>query len=242
MAETLLVAGVRGLGRALALHFAAEGFNVVCAARTAASVEELARDAAAAQPAARGLGALGVACDLRDAAAVESLCAQAWARFGGVDLVVAAQTSGAPFAVRSVLETPPEDVLTGFLGLPLATLQLLRAAGPRLLAQRGGTLVQIGTGGGFKVRDGMAGLAAPQHALRVLVEGAGRELKASNVHCAYLAIEGQLDTPRSAGYIARNGLEKTVPCGEVARAIAYLHRQEARAWSHELSIRPSAAP
>ena len=242
MPETLLVVGVRGLGRALALHFAAEGFNVVCAARTAATVEELAKDAAAAQPTGRGLGALGVTCDLHDAPSVESLCARAWERFGGVDLVVAAQTSGAPFAVRSVLQTPPEDVLTGFLGYPLATLRLLRAAGPRLVSQQRGTFVQVGTGGGFKVRDGMAGLAAPQHALRVLVEGAARELKAFNVHCAYLAVEGQLDTPRSAGYIARNGLEKTVPCGEVARAIAFLHRQDPRAWSHELSVRPAAAP
>ncbi len=241
MAETLLVVGVRGLGRALALHFAAEGFNVVCAARTAATVDELARDAAAAQPAGQGLGALGVTCDLHHAASVESLCAQAWERFGNVDLVVAAQTSGAPFAVRSVLETPPEDVLTGLLGYPLATLRLLRAAGPRLVSQRRGTFVQVGTGGGFMVKDGMAGLAAPQHALRVLVEGAGRELKEFNVHCAYLAVEGQLDTPRSAGYIARNGLEKTVPCGEVARAIAFLHRQDARAWSHQLSLRPAAA-
>jgi NAD(P)-dependent dehydrogenase (short-subunit alcohol dehydrogenase family) len=241
MAETLLVVGVRGLGRALALQFAADGFNVVCAARTAEAVEALARDAAAVQPLGLGLGTLGVTCDLNDAASVEALCTRAWERFGSVDVLVAAQTSGAPFAVRPVLETPPEDVLTGFLGYPLATLRLLRAAGPRLLSQRRGTFVQVGTGGGYKLRDGMAGLAAPQHALRVLVEGAAREWKGFNVHCAYLAVEGQLDTPRSAGYIARNGLERTVPCSEVARAIAFLHRQDARAWSHELSLKPSAA-
>ena len=241
-AQTLLVIGVRGLGRALALHFARAGLNVVAAARTASTVEELAREAAAAQPADAGLGTLGATCDLRDAPSVERLCAQAWERFGRVDLVVAAQTSGAPFAVRPVLQTPPEDVLTGFTGLALGTLRLLQAAGPRLVQQGGGTFVQIGTGGGFKLREGMAGLAAPQHALRVLVEAAGRELRSARVHCAYIAVEGQLDTPRSAAYIARHGLDRTVPTGEVAKAIELIHSQDPRAWTHELSLRPAAAP
>jgi NAD(P)-dependent dehydrogenase (short-subunit alcohol dehydrogenase family) len=242
VAETLLVVGVRGLGRFLALHFAAAGWNVVCASRTQADLDALAAEVRAAQPHGLGLSALGLACDLRDAASLEQLCAQAWDRFGSVELAVAAQTSGAPFAVRPVLETPPEDVGKGFEGYPLGTLRLLRALGPRLVQQKRGTFVQIGTGGGFKLRDGMAGLAAPQHALRVLVEAAGREWKPFGVHCAYLAVEGQLDTPKSAGYIARNGLERTVPCAEVARALEFLHRQDPRSFSHELSLRPAAAP
>ena len=40
--ETLIVVGVRSLGRAIAEHFGQRGWEVVCAARTAEDVEKVA--------------------------------------------------------------------------------------------------------------------------------------------------------------------------------------------------------
>jgi NAD(P)-dependent dehydrogenase (short-subunit alcohol dehydrogenase family) len=237
--QRLLIVGVRGLGRALALHFGARGFDVLCAARTAAEVEQLARDTAAVQPA--GARALAQVADLGDAASLWRLCQRAWDELGGLDLVVAAQTGGAPFAVRPLLATPPEDVEQGLRGYPLATLRLLQVLGPRLADQGSGTFVQIGTGSGLRLRDGFAGLALPQQALRTVLQAAGRELRPRGVHCAFLAVEGQLDTPRSAAWIERHGRERAVPCAEVIRAIELLHGQDPRAWSFELALRPAAS-
>lgn len=233
--STALVIGAKGLGRFVARHLAAQGLRVVCAARTRADVASLAAEVDAA-------GGEGVAfpADLQDEASVRALAAEA-GRGGRLELVVAAQTSGAPFRALPVLELPDEAVAKGFAGYALGTLHLLRALGPLLQAQGSGTFVQLGTGAGTRAREGFTHLAMAQHALRVLVLGAAREWKAHGVHVVYLAAEGQLDTPASAGWIARAGRERALPPEEVCRALDYLRRQAPRAWTHELSLRPAAS-
>ncbi len=218
----LLVVGVRGLGRAIAKHFAGKGWDVACAARTASEVDALAAET----------HGLGIVADLRDGTSVERLCAQAWERFGRIALVVAAQTSGARFGPQSVLElTDFERALTGY---PQATLHLLQGAAPRLIAQGGGSFLQMGTGSGLKAREGFGGLSAAQAALRALCAVAALELKAKAVHVAYLAIEGGIERAGSA-----RAPGQSIPPEEIARAVEYLHAQEPRAWTHELSLRPA---
>ena len=221
----LLIVGVRGLGGAIARHFASKGWGVACAARTESEVAALAAET----------HGLGLVADLRDGPSTERLCAQAWEKLGRIDLVVAAQTSGARFGPQSVLElTDFERALSGY---PQATLHLLQAAAPRLIAQGGGSFVQMGTGSGLKAREGFAGLSAAQAALRALCAVAALELKARAVHVAYLAIEGGIE--RGGGTRPH---ELSIPPREIARAVEFLHGQEPQAWTHELSLRPASAP
>ena len=80
----------------------------------------------------------------------------------------------------------------------------------------------------------------PQHALRVLVLAAAREWKDQGVHVAWLAVEGQLAQAGSEGYLERHGLDHTIPPEAVFNAVRFLHDESPRAWTHELSLRPSA--
>ena len=233
--QTLVIVGVKSLGRALALFFARRGWNVVCASRTAADVESLARDVQAA-----GGQGLGVAMDLADPASCAALLARARETFGRVDLCVAAQTAGGRFGPVPLLEVTGEDLQRAFAGYPLNTLHLLQAAARVQLEQGGGTFVQICTSSGLRAREGFAALGAAQHALRALVQVAARELRGRGVHAAYLAIEGQIDSPKSQAYAARVGKQKTLPEEEIARAVLYLHEQDPRSWTHELSLKPAA--
>lgn len=233
---TALVVGARGLGAHLAAGLGALGHRVVIVSRTAAQVE-------AAAAAVTQAGGLGVPCvaDLHDEPALAravSLCTE-----GGqpLDLVIAAQTSGAPFRSIPVLALEDDFLLRGVRGYPLATLRLLRVVGPVLLAQGRGTFLQIGTGGGARPRPGFTHLAMPQHALRVLVLAAAREWKDQGVHVAWLALEGQLAQAGSEGYVERHGLDHTLPPEAVLQAVRFLHEQPPRAWTHELSLRPSAS-
>src|SRR5947199_351937 len=66
--NTLVMVGVRTLGRALALHFAARNWQVVCAARTRGDVEALAADVDAA-----GGHGVPVVCDIGDRASLDAL-------------------------------------------------------------------------------------------------------------------------------------------------------------------------
>src|SRR5664279_617079 len=125
--ETLIIIGARGLGRTIALHFAAQRWQVVCAARTQADVDRLAGEVAAA-----GGRGIPVVCDLTDPpslAALTSACEH-------IDLCVAAQTSGVRFGARPLLEIDDDELDRGFRGYVRATWNLLKAVGPRLVAQQ----------------------------------------------------------------------------------------------------------
>jgi NAD(P)-dependent dehydrogenase (short-subunit alcohol dehydrogenase family) len=226
---TLVMVGVRSLGRVIALHFAALKWQVVCAARTQADVDGLAAEVTAA-----GGHGIPVVCDLTDPASLAAL-AGASAR---VDLCVAAQTAGGRFGARPLMEIDDEEIDRGYRAYLRGTWNLLKAVGPRLLAQQSGTFLQIGTSSGVRTKEGFAALGAVQHGLRALVQVAAREWRTQGVHVAYLPIDGAIESEKSAGWVARNGEARAVPPQEIARACEYLYRQDPRAWTHELVLRP----
>jgi NAD(P)-dependent dehydrogenase (short-subunit alcohol dehydrogenase family) len=230
MPETLVMVGVRTLGQAVALHFAAQGWQVVCAARTRADVEA----AAAAVDRAGGRG-VPVVCDLNDRASLEAMVRD----LERIDLCIAAQTAGGRFGSLPLLEIPDEELDRGYAAYLRGTWNLLKAVGPKLLAQKGGTFLQIGTSSGVRTKEGFAGLGAVQHGLRALVQVAAREWRVQGVHVAYLPIDGAIESERTREWITRSGADRAVPQAEIARACEYLHRQTRRAWTHELVLRPA---
>jgi NAD(P)-dependent dehydrogenase (short-subunit alcohol dehydrogenase family) len=229
MSETLVVVGVRTLGRAIALHFARQGWTVVCAARTRADVE-----AVAAEVDRAGGRGIPVVCDLHDRTSLAALVAGR----ARTDLVVAAQTAGGRFGAKPLLEIEDDELARGFDAYVRGTWNLLKAVGPALVAQGRGTFLQIGTSSGVRTKEGYAALGAAQHALRALVQVAAREWRAQGVHVAYLPIDGAIASDKTAGWVARQGEDRAIPEEEIARACAYLHAQDRRAWTHELLLRP----
>jgi NAD(P)-dependent dehydrogenase (short-subunit alcohol dehydrogenase family) len=232
MSETVIVVGVRSLGRVIAAHFARQGWQVVCAARTRATVEEVALEVDRA-----GGRGVPVVCDLADPASLAALVRDR----PSIDLVVAAQTAGGRFGARPLVEIDGEELDRGFAAYVRGTWNLLQAVGPRLLEQRRGTFLQIGTSSGVRTKEGFAALGAVQHGLRALVQVAAREWRAQGVHVAYLPIDGAIESERTRAWIASNGMERAIPPEEIARACEYLHRQQPRAWTHELVLRPTAS-
>jgi NAD(P)-dependent dehydrogenase (short-subunit alcohol dehydrogenase family) len=234
MSETLLMVGVRTLGRALAQHFGKAGWRVVCAARTSADVE-----AVAAEVTSAGGQGVPVVADLADRASLDRLVATS----GHVDLCIAAQTAGGRFGALPLLEIPDEELDRGYGAYLRGTWNLLKAVGPRLLEQGAGTFLQVGTASGVRTRDGFAGLGAVQHGLRALVQVAAREWRRGGVHVAYLPIDGPIASERTRDWLARSptGADGAVSQLAIARACEYLHRQDRQGWTHELVLRPIAS-
>lgn len=82
--KSVLVTGAgSGLGRAIALAFAAEGASVVAAGRTAASLDET-----VALIEGAGGKAAAVTADVTDSRQLENLVREGVARFGGLDIAV----------------------------------------------------------------------------------------------------------------------------------------------------------
>src|SRR4051794_9755568 len=182
MSETLVIVGVRTLGRAIARHFGERGWRVVCAARTQADVEAVAAEVSSAG----GVG-VPVVCDLGDPASLRRL-----GEIESIDLCIAAQTAGGRFGARPLLQIDGDELDRGFGTYVRGTWNLLQAVGPRLTGQGRGTFLQIGTSSGVRTKDGFAALGAVQHALRALVQVAAREWRAAGVHVAYLPIDGAI--------------------------------------------------
>jgi len=100
-----MTGGSRGIGLAIALRAAADGANVVIAAKT---VEPNPRLPGTIHSAAREIEAAGgqclpVQCDIRDEAQIAKAVAGAVERFGGIDILV---NNASAISLTGTLETP----------------------------------------------------------------------------------------------------------------------------------------
>jgi short-subunit dehydrogenase len=128
----VVVGASSGLGRAVALQFAAEGASVVLAARSRAELDVVAEECRA-----RGAAVVVAPLDVADAAAVDALAVQAVETFGHVDVWVhlAAVAVFAPFD-----EVPAADFarvidvnVMGYVHGARAALSVFRAQGRGVL-------------------------------------------------------------------------------------------------------------
>jgi 3-oxoacyl-[acyl-carrier protein] reductase len=155
----LVTGGGRGIGRAVAVGYAAAGARVVLAARTGAEI-----DAVAAEIAAAGGDALAVVTDVKDRAAVVNLVERTIDRFSRLDLVFA--NAGVVAAADS---TTPVDDFAHVLDVNLTSIHTLaRIAEPHLRA-RGGKFLVMGSGAGRRPFPGGAGYSVSKAGLAMLV-------------------------------------------------------------------------
>jgi 7-alpha-hydroxysteroid dehydrogenase len=153
-----LVTGAgRGIGQAIALAFAEQGADVVCAARTEGEI-----DATAARARAFGRRALAIPCDVTDAAQLEALAARTIAELGRIDLLV---NNAGGFPPMAFLDTDPPSWDWCFkFNLDSAYL-LTRACLPHMLAAGGGAVLNISSAAGRIVRKGFVAYGTAKAAL-----------------------------------------------------------------------------
>lgn len=104
--RTLFITGAsRGIGHAIALRAAADGANIVIAAKTTEPHPKLPGTihTAAADMEKAGGQALAVQVDIRDEAQVEAAVAAAVERFGGIDILV---NNASAIGLTGTLDTP----------------------------------------------------------------------------------------------------------------------------------------
>jgi 3-oxoacyl-[acyl-carrier protein] reductase len=201
----------RGIGRAVALRFAAAGASVVCAARNARELDETVRAVERQRGQARR-----VIADVRDEEAVEAMMDEAVDAYGSLDIVVL--NAGIMPAHESVEEISPEvwrecmdtNVTGVFLGL--------RAAVPHLRAAGGGKIIVMGSGAARRAPNGLGAYATSKAAVTALVRVASRDLRADSIAVNELqpgptatrlhgVQESDPDTLADRGVVLEEGLE-----------------------------------
>jgi len=220
--KAALVTGAgSGIGRAVALALAAEGYGVVLAGRRADALEAT----AAMVPAGR---MLPVAADIADPASVKALFERAREVFGRLDLLFNNAGTGAP-------PIPLEDLsfehwkrvvdtnLTGAFLCTQQAIRLMKAQDPR-----GGRIINNGSISAHSPRPNSAPYTATKHAITGLTKSTALDGRAYDIACGQIDI-GNAATPMTArmsgGVPQANGemaVEPTMDVSAVARAVVYM--------------------
>jgi len=137
MKKTAIVTGSnRGIGRAIAVRLAQDGYNVVLCARDEALLQKTANEI--------GPDTLTVPIDLRLPESAAKVVQAALDKFGSLDVLVnnAGATKRGDF-----LELKDEDFIDGFALKYYSAVRMTRAAWPHLKKQKGAVVNIVGAGG-----------------------------------------------------------------------------------------------
>ena len=209
--HAIITGGSRGLGAAIADALAARGADVTVLGRDAAALEQV-----SAQLRGHGVAALALACDVTDAARVQSAFAEARAAHGDPYVLVnnAGQADGAPFleTTRALWDRMLAVNLTAAY---LCTQQVLGA----MLEHRAGRIVNVASTSGLRGYRNISAYTAAKHGLvgltRALAAETVRHGITVNALCPAYA---DTDMARSAARTVMRDLGKTE--AEATAAIA----------------------
>lgn len=161
----VLVTGAsRGIGRAMAEAFAAEGARLVLVARSGAPLKEL----------ADRLGAHAHPADLTDPGQVDGLIDRLEIEAGAIDVVV---NNAGIDATGPLVDQSPEDLEALFRLNLMAPAELCRQAIPRMLSRGRGHVVNVGSLAGIGVFPGIAGYAATKAGIAQFTAGLRADLR-----------------------------------------------------------------
>ncbi len=164
----LVTGASRGIGRAIALAYAAEGAHVVLAARSGAALDELAHDIES-----EGREALAVVTDLADEADIAALATATLARFGRLYILV---NNAAIIHPPTLLVDFDPALWRAVVDVNLIAPALLtKALLPAMIAQGSGRIINISSIGGRQGSHRRSAYRATKAALINLTESLAAE-------------------------------------------------------------------
>ena len=211
-----------GVGRAVTLALAREGYAVVLAGRRKDKLEEVVREANATT--------LALPTDVADPASIKTLFAKIRERFGRLDLLFNNAGIGAP---AMPIEDLPFDkwqavVATNLTGVFLCTqeaIKIMKAQNPR-----GGRIINNGSISAHAPRPGSAAYTATKHAVTGLTKQTALDCRNDEICCGQIDI-GNAVSPLTDRMVQGEGvpqpdgrkmIEPRMAAEDVGRAVVYM--------------------
>jgi NAD(P)-dependent dehydrogenase (short-subunit alcohol dehydrogenase family) len=217
MRKTALVTGAgSGIGRAVAIALAADGYRLVLTGRRLQPLEETAQSCPEA---------LVVPADVSDPVQVESLFAAIAAQLGRLDLLFNNAGAGVPGPIEDIAFADWSRVVgVNLTGAFLCIQQAVKM----MKAQGGGRIINNGSISAHTPRPNSAAYTATKHAITGLTKSVALDGRAFNITCGQIDI-GNAETPMTqkmkTGMLQPNGSvipEPVMDVAHVARAVAYM--------------------
>jgi NAD(P)-dependent dehydrogenase (short-subunit alcohol dehydrogenase family) len=207
----LVTGGGTGIGKAVALALARDGFSVVIAGRRREALDEVAGEART-----DSLRVEPVVADVRDPESVKALFARTRDIFGRLDLLFNnAGTNAAPVPLddlpyerwRAVVDTN----LTGAFLCTQEAFRLMKSQHPR-----GGRIINNGSISAHAPRMNSVAYTASKHAITGLTKSTSLEGREFDIAC------GQIDIGNAATELTARLKEPKMDVEDVARAVVYM--------------------
>ena len=230
--KTAVVTGAgSGVGRAVAIELARQGWNVVAAGRTQRTLDETVKLA--------GERAVAHACDVSDARQVQELAQHVERDFGGASVLV--NSAGANVPKRFLSELSLEDYhaliginLNGAFYCVHEFLPMMRRAG-------GGTIVNINSVAGLRANPvSGAAYTAAKFGLRGLTQTINLEECRHGIRACDI-FPGEINTPlmdKRPKPPTAEQREKMLAADDVAACVMLVINLPPRAVVQEITIRP----
>jgi NAD(P)-dependent dehydrogenase (short-subunit alcohol dehydrogenase family) len=219
----IVTGGGSGIGRAVALALAKDGYSVVVAGR-----RQDALDATMAEGSNLGGRMLAVGADVADPASVRSLFAKTQETFGRLDLLFNNAGSGAPAIPledltyeqwRAVVDTN----LTGAFLCTQEAIKLMKSQQPG-----GGRIINNGSISAHAPRPNSAPYTATKHAITGLTKSTSLDCRKYGIACGQIDIGNaatDMTRPMAEGIVQASGsvqVEPRMDVEHVASAVVYM--------------------
>jgi NADP-dependent 3-hydroxy acid dehydrogenase YdfG len=231
---TAVVTGASsGIGAATARRLAAEGFDVVAAARRRDRLDALCAE----------IGARPVTLDVTSAESVEALAAAV------PELTVLVNNAGMALGMEPVAEADPDDWRRMYEVNVIGALRVTQALLPALVASGRGHVVLMGSTAGRIVYEGGGGYTAAKHAEAALAETLRLELNGQPVRVSEIApgmvATEEFSLTRFRGDAARaakvyEGVAEPLTAEDVADCVAFCVTRPAHVDIDLLVVKPLA--
>nr|WP_122012456.1 3-oxoacyl-ACP reductase FabG [Maliibacterium massiliense] len=227
--KTVLITGAsRGIGRATALAFGENGYNVVVNYAARADAAEKTLQLLSRIPAR----AMAIAADVADAAQVQDMFARARAAFGPIDVVV----NNAGIAQDALFtDITPEAWRQMFAVHVDGAFHCCRCALPEMISRKSGRIINIASIWGMVGASCEVHYSAAKAALIGMTRALAKEVGPSGITVNCVA-PGVIDTDMNAGYdeATMRALREETPLGvlgapeDIARAVLFFASEDAR--------------